>query len=68
VFAQTTPKLAAFTHLVMLASETIAAPTVEELMAATRETYAGPLEIGEDLMSFEIGETVTVRRLTGQSE
>jgi ribonuclease Z len=65
VFAQTTPKLAAFTHLVMLASETIAAPTVEELIAATRETYAGPLEIGEDLMSFEIGEIVTVRRLTG---
>lgn len=68
VFAQTTPKLAAFTHLVMLASETVAAPTVEDLIAATRETYAGPLEIGEDLMSFEIGETVTVRRLTGQSE
>jgi ribonuclease Z len=65
VFAQTRPKLAAFTHLVMLASETVAEPTVEELIAATRETYAGPLEIGEDLMSFEIGETVTVRRLTG---
>jgi ribonuclease Z len=62
VFTQTTPKLAAFTHLVMLASETVAEPTVEELMAATRETYVGPLEVGEDLMSFEIGETVTVRR------
>jgi len=62
VFTQTRPKLAAFTHLVMLASETVAEPTVEELIAATRETYAGPLEIGEDLMSFEIGETVIVRR------
>jgi ribonuclease Z len=62
VFTQTTPKLAAFTHLVMLASETVAEPTVEELIAATRETYVGPLEVGEDLMSFEIGETVTVRR------
>jgi len=38
---------------------------MEELIAATRETYAGPLEVGEDLMSFEIGETVTVRRLRG---
>ena len=65
VFAQTSPKLAAFTHLVMLASETVAEPTVEELIAATRETYAGPLEVGEDLMSFEIGENVTVRRLKG---
>jgi ribonuclease Z len=63
VFAQTRPKLAAFTHLVMLASETVTAPTVEELIAATRETYAGPLEVGEDLMSFEIGDTVTVRRI-----
>jgi hypothetical protein len=27
-------------------------------MAETRQTYSGPLPIGEDLMSFEIGETV----------
>jgi hypothetical protein len=26
-------------------------------MAETRQTYSGPLTIGEDLMSFEIGET-----------
>jgi ribonuclease Z len=62
VFARAKPKLAAFTHLVMLASETIGPPSVEELVAATRETYDGPLEVGEDLMSFEIGDTVTVRR------
>jgi ribonuclease Z len=63
VFAQTRPKLAAFTHLVMLASETVTAPTVGELIAATRETYTGPLEVGENLMSFEIGETVAMRRI-----
>jgi hypothetical protein len=28
----------------------------------TRQTYSGPLAVGEDLMAFEIGETVTVRR------
>jgi ribonuclease Z len=61
IFAQTMPKMAAFTHLVMLASDVVPAPTIEALTAATRETYAGPLTIGEDLMSFEIGETVTVR-------
>src|SRR6185312_2997949 len=37
LFTQTRPKLAAFSHLVMLASETVAAPTVSELIAATRE-------------------------------
>jgi ribonuclease Z len=62
VFARTKPKLAVFTHLVMLASEKIGAPSIEELVAATRETYDGPLQVGEDLMSFEIGDTVTVRR------
>ena len=28
----------------------------------TRKTYSGPLELGEDLMVIEIGDTVTVRR------
>jgi ribonuclease Z len=62
VFTRAGPKLAAFTHLVMLASETVGPPTVEELVAATRETYNGPLVVGEDLTSFEIADTVTVRR------
>lgn len=64
VFAQTRPKLAAYTHLVMLASPAVPPPTVAELLAETRETYDGPLVAGEDLMAFEIGrETVTVKRL-----
>lgn len=67
VFTRTSPKLAAVTHLVMLASETIGPPSVGELMAATRETYAGPLEAGEDLMSFEIGDDVIVRRQVKQA-
>ena len=40
----------------MLASESVTSPTVDDLITATRETYAGPLVVGEDLMSFEIGE------------
>jgi ribonuclease Z len=63
VFTRAGPKLAAFTHLVMLASEAVAAPSVDELIAATRKTYWGPLEIGEDLMRFDIGDSVAVRRL-----
>lgn len=61
VFAKTRPKLAVFTHLVMLASDSVTAPSVDDLIAATRETYDGPIVVGEDLMSFEIGKTVTVR-------
>ena len=62
VFAQTKPKLAAYTHLVLLASERIPAPSIDDIVAETRETYGGPLVVGEDLMVFDIGETVTVRQ------
>ena len=62
VFARTRPKLAAYTHLVFLASKQALPATVADLVAETRQTYGGPLEVGEDLMCFEIGETVSVRR------
>jgi ribonuclease Z len=62
VFSLTQPKLAAYTHLVFLASEDVEAATVEDLIAETRKTYNGPLEVGEDLMSFDIGESIKVQR------
>jgi ribonuclease Z len=46
----------------MLASEQIAPPTLDEVLAQTRQAYDGPLVLGEDLMTFEIGATVTVHR------
>jgi ribonuclease Z len=61
VFARAKPKLGAYTHLVLLAGKDVAAPSIEDLLADTRETYAGPLVVGEDLMSFEIGAEVIVR-------
>ncbi|HZR59822.1 MAG TPA: MBL fold metallo-hydrolase [Xanthobacteraceae bacterium] len=63
VFAQTRPKLAACTHVVLLASKEVPPPSLDDVVAGVRQTYDGPLEIGEDLISFEIGDTVTVRRL-----
>jgi ribonuclease Z len=62
VFAQARPKLAAYTHLVFLASPGVPRASIPELVTQTRQAYSGPLEVGEDLMCFEIGETVTVRR------
>ena len=61
VFAKTKPGMAVYSHLVFLASETIAEQTPADIIAETRQTYDGPLLVGEDLMSFEIGDTVTVR-------
>ena len=54
VFARVKPKLAVYSHIVP--------PDASDLVALTRKTYAGPLEVGEDLMSIEIGEKVVVHR------
>jgi ribonuclease Z len=62
VFAKVKPKLAAYTHIVLLSSERVPEPTLDDLIVETRQSYSGPLEVGEDLMSFEIGESVTVHR------
>jgi ribonuclease Z len=62
VFAEARPKLAAYTHIVQVASDTIAPPSIDDLVAETRTTYSGPLEIGEDLMQFEIADEVKVHR------
>lgn len=61
VFTQAHPKLAAYTHVVPLRSETIPEVSVDDLVAQTRETYAGPLEVGEDLTSFDITDVVAIQ-------
>ena len=61
VFARLKPKLAVYSHICMPSA------TEEDLVPATRKTYAGPLELGEDLMVIDIGETVRVRKPPGSS-
>lgn len=65
VFAHTRPKLAAYTHLVFLSSALVPPATVDDVLTETRRTYDGPLVVGEDLMQFDIGNAVTVRRFAG---
>jgi ribonuclease Z len=60
VFARTQPKLAAYTHLALLGGDGVSPPTLDDLVAETRQTYDGPLAVGEDLMSFSIAETVHI--------
>jgi ribonuclease Z len=62
VFSRTRPKLAAFTHLVFLASETVPPASVADVVAEARQSYSGPLEVGEDLMSFLIEGEISVQR------
>jgi ribonuclease Z len=62
VFAEVAPKLAVYTHLVMLSSRTIPEAPLPSLITRTRTNYKGPLVIGEDLMSFIVDDTVSISR------
>ena len=56
VFARAKPRLAMFSH--------IGPPeaTDQDLLPAVRKSFAGRVEVGEDLMVIEIGASVDVRR------
>jgi|SRR6185369_12262858 ribonuclease Z len=54
IFARAKPKLAVYSHIVP--------GNASNLIEPTRKTYSGPLEVGEDLMSIEIGEKVVIHR------
>jgi len=56
VFSKVKPKLAVYTHIIPPQA------TEQDLVPPTRKNYAGPLEVGEDLMVIEIGEGISVRR------
>jgi ribonuclease Z len=55
VFNQVKPKLAAYSHIV-----NIYAQKEEDIIKRTKAIYAGPLILGKDLMSFSIGDSVSV--------
>lgn len=62
VFGIAKPRLAVYTHISAAGGAGPDEPKPADYIAATRETYTGPLEFGEDLMTINVGETVTVER------
>lgn len=62
IFSATRPRLAVYTHFAVAGGVGPTAPSVGDLIAATRETYSGPLEVGEDLMTIDIGDTIRIDR------
>jgi len=52
IFAAVHPRLAVYSHIVPSMA------TAADLVAPTRTTYSGPLAVGQDGMTIEIGETV----------
>lgn len=56
VFQSAKPKLAVFSHF---------NGDPQRILSLVRQTYAGPVEFGEDIMTIDIGNTVTVHRFVG---
>jgi ribonuclease Z len=57
VFSRVRPKLAVYNHLLLFGDA-----KADDLIPTTRKSYAGPLEVGEDLMCIDIGDEVIARR------
>jgi len=51
------PRLTVYSHLVLFGNST------DDLMLRRRTTYAGPLEVGEDLMHIDVATSSVVRRV-----
>ena len=67
VFERVKPKLAVYSHIALPSTPEINEPTVQDLITLTRKKYIGPLEVGEDLMTIEVGDKIEVRRFTHPS-
>jgi len=58
MFQAAKPKLAVFSHF---------NGDPQTILSLVRQTYAGPVEVGEDLMTIDVGDTVSVRRFVAPS-
>lgn len=56
IFARTKPAMAAYSHIVNGAPPRIPDLPLDVMVDRTRETYDGPLTVGEDLMAFSISD------------
>jgi ribonuclease Z len=57
VFRRAAPRLAVYSHLTLFSGL-----SPEDVVRLTRQTYTGPLVVGEDLMRFRVGERVRLDR------
>ncbi len=60
VFDEIQPKLAVYTHLVRLSAGDMPELDLRDLVEMTRRTYNGPLVVGHDLLTIDVGDSVVV--------
>ena len=69
VFDQTKPKLAVYSHVVLLTADpAIPPPTINDLITRTKKFYSGALQVGEDLLSIEIDNEIKVHKYTVENK
>jgi len=65
VFEQIKPKLAVYSHIVLLTADPAnPPPTINDLINRTKKNYAGALQVGEDLLSIEIDDKIRISKYT----
>ncbi len=57
VFKRAQPRLAVYSHILQFGGYPL-----NDMIETTRKAYPGPFEVGEDLMTIEVGSEVEVRR------
>lgn len=63
VFARVHPRLAVYTHIVLLSTDSaVPPPTLQDVERVTSARYPGRVEMGEDLMRVTVGDSVLVTR------
>jgi ribonuclease Z len=62
VFSRVKPRLAVFSHIVLLGDV-----RASDILTLARKTYSGRIVLGEDLMTIEVGDQVTVQRPAPQT-
>ena len=60
VFSKAKPRMGVLTHYVLTAGPGIPPITKQEVVERVRSTYSGPLVAGNDLMTIEVSDSVTV--------
>lgn len=62
IFSLTKPRLAVYTHIAIPPIDpSVPLPTVDDIILQTRKTYTGPLQVGEDLMVIDIGDSIEIK-------
>ncbi|MDN5924033.1 MAG: MBL fold metallo-hydrolase [Xanthomonadales bacterium] len=65
IFARVKPRLAVFTHLALLTTDrAFPPPTTADVLRRARAFWPGRIVVGEDLMTIDIGDEITLHRFS----